>query len=271
VRVEEIFEGISNVLFHGTSIEAAASILKRNEFRLIPELATGEFKMNGRRNSEYVYFMSTARTKQSDFTSKTEVIFRLDGRKLSANYTGSPVSFFGDKSAMDESEDRIYSMNPTIKRASQYITAVEMYSMFGSFDDTESFIIQTSMKMGIPVRVYDSKEDMASNQRPWSEEKVISSLEGEPRIPDRGMNKDAEEVGDLVVRLFKGRFFDDSENKLKKALRYNEFDNLINELLRKGSDNTRHEIMREMRLNKIQSISGLRKWVHDEMRKRGEM
>lgn len=272
MRMSQILEGISSVLYHGTSLKKLASILDSNQFRLVPEIAAGEVKFNQRKDSDYMYFLSTARTKQSEFTRATEAIIRLDGRKLAQNYSGAPVNFFGDKSEMDESEDRIYSSKPVIRPASRYITGIEFHSMFGTFSPTEKLIVQTALTRGIPIKVYDSRKDMASNQRPWSEDQIYDALhddEGPTERPEHSSvtaaSNAAEQTGASVIRVLRDKYDTSDQQLLTSLIKDNKFQSQIDSFMKYGITAGRQEIMRYMRQGNLGSYYKLEDEIQSKL------
>lgn len=273
MRISQISEGISNVLYHGTTLEGIASILDKDEIRMSPVITRGEVTMNKRKNAQFMYFLSTARTKMSDFTRYTEAIIRLDGRKLAQNYSGSPVDYF-DNGPVDESEDRIYSHTPTIKQASRYITGIEL-AVHGSntLDPTQSFIVQAAHRRGIPVKVYKYDTDMIANQKPWPEAKVQAAMHDAPSLPDKDDSEQdddytfntASQVAAMVIKLLRGEGTPAELTVIRKTLPRGDFLMLISQFMRFGKDEARHEIMKYLKKNNIRSYEDLQDFIHTQI------
>jgi len=126
-----ISEGLSDILYHFTSLLNLLKILETDKFyvRMI-YFNKIEYNLTKKRN----FFFSTTRNKSlisneaSDFALHP-VRIKLDGRKLSQRYKGAPVDYFGDtyqpstkspKSKDAEFEDRIMLDEPYIENASKY-------------------------------------------------------------------------------------------------------------------------------------------------------
>ena len=103
MRIKELFEGMSPVLYHFTTFDAASGILKSNSIRS--------------RLGEISFSRSVIGSYPTDH-KMIGVIFEIDGKGISANHRGSPVG--GDDydenahkfvriGKTDQLEDRVYS------------------------------------------------------------------------------------------------------------------------------------------------------------------
>ncbi|WGH49660.1 hypothetical protein [Alishewanella phage vB_AspM_Slicko01] len=126
-------EGISPIVFHSTKLNGALSILKTD--RVMMSRAANspeEYSL-----SKKLFFLSTARTKVNMFSSLNATItvtFTLDGRRLSNNFAGDKIDYFGSEAndnparhLLYEFEDRILSHKPTINNFSKYVLEVSVY------------------------------------------------------------------------------------------------------------------------------------------------
>jgi len=181
---EALVEGLSPVLFHYTSPEALRSILRKNEFRLSPDIGSDDeisHRKGGKddRSGRY-YYMSTARHKIGGFSKdrKAGVMLVLDGVKLGYNYAGRPIDYVGQsigyESSEDkpfsagsrersEAEDRVYSRESTIPKASKYIREIHiLYGDTATNNDKRSIRVAYQMatkKYDIPVYFYKNVRD----------------------------------------------------------------------------------------------------------------
>lgn len=139
-KIEEIVknvlnEVVSDIVYHGTSIIRLNSILKNNKFMSSVAVGTSSDK---RVNKGRTYFFSIARSKTSNYLVKlgrNSCIMVLDGQKLSQNYKGSSVDYWGPSwNDSDEMEDRIFTEKPYIENALKYIEEVHIYSIPSSED-----------------------------------------------------------------------------------------------------------------------------------------
>jgi len=128
----KIESGISDIVYHFTSIYNAAKILKEDQFALT--FVSGADDAN-KPKSKY-YYLSTTRSKVGSFHVDSAgyfgVLFKLNGVKLRNNYVGNPVDYWGREfrkvaPSKNEMEDRIWSDNPFIKPASKYIEEIHVY------------------------------------------------------------------------------------------------------------------------------------------------
>lgn len=163
-----ITEGLSDILYHSTSLPNVLNVLKDNTFRLTPDL--GADSETGLRKKNKIYYMSFARSKMGDYHAPSKYagslsLLVVNGRQLKQDgYSGSPVDYWGwgDK---DEMEDRLYSKNPYIKEASKYISEIHTYfNPEGSEENKAKWVrwMRTAYimakKLGISMYVYDDVE-----------------------------------------------------------------------------------------------------------------
>ena len=158
-------EGITDIIYHYTSLENFLSIVKNNEFVLRASNLTKTSEYN---NNGYYYYFSTTRGKNGDEgygkAFEGTVRITLDGRKLSQRYKGQPFDYWGpswEKNTKnheyDEMEDRILSNEPVIKNAIDYIIRADIF--FGLNNQIE----------GIRSRIENAKQQGKSQ--------IVTSLE----------------------------------------------------------------------------------------------
>jgi hypothetical protein len=203
MKVEELFEGISNVLYHSTGIMQAASIIEDNRFILSADFAKDAEMKSGKP----MFYLSTTRSRAGSYHNSENsmfngtVIFVLDGRKLAQTYAGKPVDYWGDSfrnehgvPLNDEMEDRIFSPTRTIP-ALKYIMSVDIMmkeprrSTFSDepMKDTHrglNKLIFAAKRAGVPVRVFDTQSTMLTGRNPAGLGAVVNRSEGSPMFGD---------------------------------------------------------------------------------------
>lgn len=159
--VKDIFEGISDILYHSTSLRTTLNILKENRFRLTPDFGTqSELEL---RSKNKIYYMSFSRSKINSFhyPSSRSSILVIDGSQLKRDgISGKPVDYWGPEYEKSEMEDRIFYDKPYIENSNKYIKEIHTYV---SEDDSDfydqvrkAYIL--SKKLGISFFLYDNKE-----------------------------------------------------------------------------------------------------------------
>jgi len=159
MRLEALFEGLSPILYHITTLPRAAKIVSDNRFILEPVFKNGsEEDISGER----LFFMSTARLLSNDFFNRflySGVIFVLDGEKLRNRYTGRPVSYYSHsmrRQGNDEMEDRILSNDPIIPNALDYIKEIHVFES-DIIDNGDVSWLRAIKASNKPVFFYDDR------------------------------------------------------------------------------------------------------------------
>ena len=127
-------EGLSKIVYHGTSIENALKILDSDKFQLT---AAAHSASDTRVNAGKTFYLSVSRIKYGGFMrgERPFVNMILDGEKLGANNKGKPVDYYGNvwrKAALgageinqflrnDENEERVLSDRMEIPNAKKII------------------------------------------------------------------------------------------------------------------------------------------------------
>ena len=118
MRIQELFESLSQVVYHYTGPMAALKILKSGEFQLSSALGSVEQQYMPKGKP---YFMSTTRTKTGGYHQMSAgsrgVLFVLDGNWFNQRYKSGPIDYWGNRGTSmrpSEAEDRVYSAEPTI-------------------------------------------------------------------------------------------------------------------------------------------------------------
>lgn len=174
---KNITEGISPVVYHYMPIRDAENVLKQNKFRLTASAGTGAEK--ALQKGDRMYYLSTTRHKLGGYhidNSWMGVIFELDGSKLSQNYAGKAVDYWGaewygdpgdDKKGREkkEAEDRIYSYKPYIENANKYIKSVhvlydaEAQKRYDQLAIDVRRIYISAKRLGVRPYLYTNKQD----------------------------------------------------------------------------------------------------------------
>ena len=161
-------EGISNIVYHLTTLQNAAKIINENRFILSPAFMS---RVERKISNKKLFFMSTARSLTSDYfkiAESKDVILVLDGQKLSTKFKGKPVNYWdhivsGHEKTPDEMEDRIFHNDQYINDAKKYIKEIHLFLIDTDMtwgltpNDIKSLI--TLKKSKIPLFVYNDKRD----------------------------------------------------------------------------------------------------------------
>mgnify|MGYP001773902250 CR=1 FL=1 len=167
MKIRELFEGLSPVLFYARSVRSALDIFKSDEFRLSPTFTKGV-----EAHDKYNYYLSTSRSRTGKYhidNSTYSVLIELDGRMLSNNLSGEPMDYWGADyrkygGGAYEQEDRVYSNSDTIKNASKFVNKVDiLIAPEGRDHQVQNKLVldlvTTLKKRGIPVRLYKNNRD----------------------------------------------------------------------------------------------------------------
>ncbi len=139
-------EGISNIVYHGTTLGRMADIAKTNRI-----MTSGTFGSDSDEigNKGKFYFLSTARSPLAfkdgyPLVKDGKVRFTLDGRKLGQKYAGTPLDYWRDRTSggKSEMEDRVVTDEAWIENASDYIKEIVVYLPIfkGRATDVDSMI-----------------------------------------------------------------------------------------------------------------------------------
>jgi len=142
-----IDEGLSDIVYHYTSVLNLKNIIRDNEFRASIALGSEpDLNINGKK----FYYMSTTRSKGTGYNIG-QVCLVLDGRKLHQRYKGLPVDYWQPSKDPDyyaspeqfikhafrsEQEDRIILDKPVIENALSYIKEIHIY-IDADYPDTQ--------------------------------------------------------------------------------------------------------------------------------------
>lgn len=128
MKIHQLSEGLSPVLFHFTSLFGAGKIAAEDRFRLSATFSNPSEEQTGAGGKHF--FLSVTRSRIGGYTLRSSynknVVLVLDGKKLSHRFSGGPVQYWSRSMInmdwkYDEQEDRIYHTEPYINDASSYI------------------------------------------------------------------------------------------------------------------------------------------------------
>lgn len=218
MRIQQILEGISQVLYHSTRAPGFGKIMSDNQFQLTPDLGSS-LERGFRKGQKKLYYFSTSRSRTGAYHYPTKeysngtVLFKLDGSKLMADgFTGAPLDYWADPemptySDNDEMEDRIYSTKPAIPNAVKYITEIHIYynpSVNATSTQTAPAALRqgaiAAKRAGIPTYVYTDIN--AYNQLKTSASAGVDVLSGPevsiPSVLDQPSNQPFDEYTELL-------------------------------------------------------------------------
>ena len=123
-RTNVLGEGITDVVFHKTRLDQAAQIMQNNKFMTSVAFGTQADKDQ---NKGKLYYLSTMRSPTGDYgPGLPAVTFKLDGRKLGYRSKAAAVDYWGPDFPKDEMEDRVFTDEPYLEPATEYITEIHV-------------------------------------------------------------------------------------------------------------------------------------------------
>ena len=123
-RRNVVSEGITDVVFHKTRLDQAAQIMQSNKFMTSVAFGT---PADQDQNKGKLYYLSTMRSPTGDYgPGLPAVTFKLDGRKLGQRSKAAAVDYWGPDFPTDEMEDRVFTDEPFLEPASDYISEVHI-------------------------------------------------------------------------------------------------------------------------------------------------
>lgn len=220
MKIQQILEGISQILYHSTRAQGFGKIMQDNQFQLTPDLGSS-LERGFRQGRDKLYYFSTSRSRTGAYHYPTKeysngtVLFKLDGRKLMADgYTGAPLDYWAypempTYADNDEMEDRVYSKKPVIPNATRYITEIHIYYN----PDVNATSTQTApaslragaiaaKRAGIPVYVYNNiaAYNSLDPRRAAGAEVLAGGTSGsQPSVLDQTNRKPFDEYTELLV------------------------------------------------------------------------
>lgn len=154
-----------NVLYHFTSAQFAAQIVRDGKFHLT--LAVGN-ETEERFAKGKLFFLSTTRTRSNIFATRTkggsEVMFVLDADKLRSRNKLVPVNYWDDNQKHSEAEERIISDKSTLSLdcviAVHCNTGINDEARIKSNGMFLRALAVQCRKKNIPIYAYGKKKDM---------------------------------------------------------------------------------------------------------------
>lgn len=227
MRIKELFEGISPVVFYARGVKSALDILSSNTIRMSPTFTKGM-----ETHEKYSYYLSTSRTRTGKYHADNmtySVLFELDGRSLSNNMTGEPMDYWGEdfrkaSGGAYEHEDRIYSNSPEIKNAAKYINRIDILLGDIRYDREKSNkevrqLVMIAKRHNIPVRLYDNRREWVVGGKGITVEEFLNrsfpevkSISGEQTEDDIYMNRRALRKPNSDIGLIYKALVVDDEN-----------------------------------------------------------
>jgi hypothetical protein len=202
----ELFESVSRIVYHFTSIPNAAAILTDHRFRLTAAAGTSTER---NLSSGKQYYLSTTRSKVGDYTLhqfyKSGLVFELNGEWFNHHYKGGPVDYWqnkgryqgdGIKGRYSEMEDRVFSDEPYIpfpKDPRKLIKSIHiMWQVVPEdrLDEKLSTYLRTVLirakQLGIPYYIYDDEHAFVLQDTRRAKQIDISKLvnPSEPKFGD---------------------------------------------------------------------------------------
>ena len=181
---ESIDEGISSEVYHYTTVGNGVKIVHENKLKCSSSILDyGEIRVKRYNKTDKVYYISTARSKDTEYLDNemkdSPVIgVKMDGNKLkNAGFNGYPIDFFkhvpSSKEDMTkvEMEDRIVTDKPYIDNFLKYVTKVDIilhYSkgrFFEIFKKEFNECIETLTKHNIPINYYTNLSSYRKNKK----------------------------------------------------------------------------------------------------------
>lgn len=179
---EIIIESLSPTVYHATKFNVVRAILS-NDVAKLSHIKKSGLVYTVVDTKKYPYYLSCARTMNSGYfrkflLSENLLVLELDGGKLSQNYKGKAVNWFGAMNInprnkvffyTDEAEDRLYSKNKEIPNFKKYIKAIHSMNIETTKEPESGRIHRVGMEEplrrlkevagNIPIYMYNNKKD----------------------------------------------------------------------------------------------------------------
>jgi len=177
MHLNDLFESVSSIVYHFTSLPNAAEILKNNHFRLTASSGT-KTERDLARGKEY--YLSTTRSKVGDYTlhqfHKSGLVFELNGDWFNQRYKGGPVDYWGKNSGRyygqgiqgrySEMEDRVFSNEPYIPFPKNPKELIKSIHILWQMKPTETqlneylrTILIRAKQLSIPYYIYEGEHE----------------------------------------------------------------------------------------------------------------
>lgn len=230
MKVSELLsEGISQIVYHYTNLRALTKLLSTDTFNLTADIGTGS-EQDIRRKTKF-YYLSTTRHKLGGYNLnpyRSGIMLKLDGKKLNQRYSGDPVDYWGEEfrkinPTKAEAEDRIFSKEPSIPNAKQYI--MEVHILFDESKDISDMEISSLRKIAIdlkksniPYYIYsDSKNFLLQNKNKATTALPKDIGKSSPAVPGRQLKHDLRDFN-VYLELYNKKPGDTLSVEAKKIL-----------------------------------------------------
>lgn len=222
-----LHEGISSVLYHGTSVSSAYHIMKTDKFKLsMAEATSSESGI-----SKKLYYLSTTRSVSGSFHSDpygASVLFKLDGDALGHNYSGNPVDYWGAEfrkinPAKNEMEDRVFTNKPYIENAKKYISEIHIYfNMKERSNDITTLqfrkLYLAAKISGINSYVYDDKRAFSTLDKRKAITPTHTMLGKGVKLPKKSPDRMPYDAITPYVEIYYAKSTDDLSDKGKRLV-----------------------------------------------------
>lgn len=258
----DLTEAITDIIFHYVSGYRLVNWLEKNEIILAADFSSGrESELSGKQK---YFFLSTTRSRLGGYhrnPARMSALVTLDGRKLNQKYSGKPVDYWGwefRKTAVDpkasaqekdsskgawEQEDRIFSTEPTIPNAKDYILKIDLLlptnRKTGEVDFTEyqydapvtQHLINLSKNANIPLVLHNNKKSWFTGSDKWHKANV-SDIATSAAVDDYKQNRyddnhvsqydlrDIDALQELLTKNTEAELSDNGKDLLDKMFRY---------------------------------------------------
>ena len=205
-RRDVLTERISSIVYHFCGYSSCLGICERNEF-VLSHITRGT--ADGKINKDY-HYLSLTRQKSNKvgFSQSRPVRITINGDKLNQRYKGGPVDYWGASmgkqqymkdgserghydmhQSRTENEDRVFSSDPVIPNASEYIMRIDILittDRDGKYNKWHLQWIQDILKTGFEKLVFvygDENSFNAQNNNTINEQ--IRQIDNGEHLDDR--------------------------------------------------------------------------------------
>lgn len=204
-----------DTLYHMRSVNAARDNVVTGTLRL-NSISTPERLAHVRAGlPEVGFFLSLARNRNSHFFQgrqyQTNVVYELDGRKLSARYKIKPIQYFQvDAENKDEMEERLVSSRETIDLL-PYLQRVDIV-IGKDFSIDYEHVVEEMANFGVPVLLFANYADYLKNKPlPTAVTKTVTP---KPSDPTRAKRQPRSNVYNSLADFSENA---NAEDQLRKA------------------------------------------------------
>jgi hypothetical protein len=223
-HAQTVEAGLSKILYHGTSLHSLEKILTQNAFQLSTMLGTASDDI--KRPEGYFYFFSTSRSKIGHYNKSRDVQLVLDGEKLNQKYPGEAVDYWGPafKKAdprKNEMEDRLWSREPQIKNADQYIKEIHILVNFKNltYDNWKNWIKNAyaiAQEKNIPIYLYEDQKAFEVLDK--TKTVPLESLDLEVKNPYEYQSSSKRKYIEPILELYNKSSEEELSNEAQKKL-----------------------------------------------------